>query len=65
MVRIACHRADTQPLKMRIASSLNSSGDKNKNCSISLVDGISISNHMVKHRNAVPVSYRVKNVASA
>ncbi len=33
--------------------------------SASLVDGISISNHMAKHRNAVSVFYRVKDVASA
>ena len=32
---------------------------------VSLVDGISISNHMAKHRNAVSVNCRVKNVASA
>ena len=33
--------------------------------SASLVDGIGISNHMAKHRNAVSVNCRVKNVASA
>ena len=33
--------------------------------SVSLVDGISISNHMAKHRNAVSVCCRVKDVASA
>jgi hypothetical protein len=32
---------------------------------VSLVDGISISNHMAKHRNAVSVFCRVRNVASA
>jgi hypothetical protein len=32
--------------------------------SASLVDGISISNQMAKHRNAVSVSCRVQNVAS-
>ena len=33
--------------------------------SASLVDGISISNHMAKHRRAVSVIYRVRNVVSA
>lgn len=33
--------------------------------SASLVDGISISNHMAKHRNAISVRCRVQNVASA
>ena len=33
--------------------------------SVSLVDGISISNHMAKHRNAVSVFCRLQNVASA
>ena len=33
--------------------------------SVSLVDGISISNHTAKHRNAVSFRYRVQNVASA
>jgi hypothetical protein len=33
--------------------------------SASLVDGISISNHMAKHRNDVAVLCRVQNVASA
>ena len=32
---------------------------------VSLVDGISISDHMAKHRNAVSVFCRVQNVASA
>ena len=32
---------------------------------VSLVDGISISNHMAKNRNAVSDSCRVQNVASA
>ncbi len=32
---------------------------------VSLVDGISISNHMAKHRNAVSVMCRFHNVASA
>jgi hypothetical protein len=32
---------------------------------VSLVDGISISNHMAKHRNAVSVFCRVQNVAPA
>jgi hypothetical protein len=33
--------------------------------SVSRFDGISISNHMAKHRNAVSLFCRGKNVASA
>jgi hypothetical protein len=33
--------------------------------SVSLVDGIGISNHMAKHRNAVSVMCRLENATSA